>query len=157
LRLLLAYAELATGRLRQFRLRQPEQVRRVVFVCSGNICGSVFGYQVACESGLCVASLGLSTTTGVGSPDAALEAARRNGIELDQHRAVDRGDFNVQPGDLFLVMEVRQGYELRRRLGSRDDVQVCLFGMWCSPAVPHRHDPFSLNSEYFNTCFAGVR
>lgn len=157
LRLLLAYAELATGRLRQFRLRRPEQVQRVVFVCLGNICRSAFGDQVARESGLRVASLGLSTTTGVGSPDEAREAARRNGIDMDGHRAVDWGDFKVQPGDLFLVMEVRQAYELRRRLGDRDDVQVCLLGMWCSPAVPHLHDPFTLSAGYFDTCFARVR
>jgi protein-tyrosine phosphatase len=157
LRLLLAYAELATGRLRQFSLRHPEQVQRVVFVCLGNICRSAFGDQVARESGLRVASLGLSTTTGVGSPAAALEAARRNGIDMDQHRAVDWGDFKVQPGDLFLVMEVRQAHELRRRLGGRGDVQVCLLGMWCSPAVPHLHDPFTLSAGYFDTCFARVR
>jgi protein-tyrosine phosphatase len=157
LRLLLAYGELATGRLRQFRLRDPEQVRRVVFVCLGNICRSAFGDHVARESGLRVASLGLSTTTGVGSPDEAREAARRNGIDMDQHRAVDWGDFKVQPGDLFLVMEVRQAHELRRRLGDRQDVQVCLLGMWCSPAVPHLHDPFTLSAAYFDTCFARVR
>lgn len=157
LRLLLAYAELATGRLRQFRLRRPEQVQRVVFVCLGNICRSAFGDQVARQSGLRVASLGLSTTTGVGSPDAALEAARRDGIEMAAHRAVDWGDFKVEPGDLFLVMEVRQAHELRRRLGSRNDVQVCLLGMWCSPAVPHLHDPFTLSADYFDTCFARVR
>lgn len=157
LRLLLAYAELGTGRLRQFRLRRPEQVKRVVFVCLGNICRSAFGDKVAWESGLRVASLGLSTTTGVGSPDAAREAARRNGIDLDGHRAVDWGDFEVQPGDLFLVMEVRQAHELRRRLGTRADVQVCLLGMWCAPAVPHLHDPFTLSAAYFDTCFARVR
>lgn len=157
LRLLLAYAELATGRLRPFRLRHPEQVHRVVFVCLGNICRSAFGDQVARESGLRVASLGLSTTTGVGSPDAARAAARRNGIDMDQHRAVDWGDFVVQSGDLFLVMEVRQAHELRRRLGGRDDVQVCLLGMWCAPVVPHLHDPFTLSAAYFDTCFARVR
>jgi protein-tyrosine phosphatase len=157
LRLLLAYAELASGRLRQFRLRHPAQVQRVVFVCLGNICRSAFGDQVARESGLRVASLGLSTTTGVGSPDAAREAARRNGIDMDKHRAVDWSDFHVQPGDLFLVMEVRQAHEMRRRLGRRNDVQVCLLGMWCSPAVPHLHDPFTLSAGYFDTCFARVR
>jgi protein-tyrosine phosphatase len=157
LRLLLAYAELGTGRLRQFRLHRPEQVQRLVYVCLGNICRSAFGDQVARESGLKVASFGLSTSTGGGSPVAALEAARRNGIDMAAHRAVDWTDFKVQPGDLFLVMEVRQAHEVRRRLGDRDDVQVCLLGMWCSPPVPHLHDPFTLSPGYFDTCFARVR
>jgi protein-tyrosine phosphatase len=157
LRLLLAYAELATGRLRAFRLRHPEQVRRVVYVCLGNICRSAYGDKVAREFGLEVASLGLSTSTGAASPAEAVDAARRQGVDLDGHRALDWGDFKVRPGDLFLVMEVRQAHELRRRLGPRGDVQVCLLGMWCSPIMPHLHDPFSLSAPYFDTCFARVR
>ena len=157
LRLLLAYAELASGRLRSFRLRDPQQVRRVVYVCLGNICRSAYGDKLACEFGLEVASLGLSTSTGAASPAEAVEAARRQGVDLDGHRAIDWGDFKVRPGDLFLVMEVRQAHELRRRLGPRADVQVCLLGMWCSPVMPHLHDPFSLSAGYFDTCFKRVR
>jgi protein-tyrosine phosphatase len=157
LRLLLAYAELATGRLRAFRLRHPEQVQRVVYVCLGNICRSAYGDKLARELGLHVASLGLSTSTGAASPAEAVDAARRQGVDLDGHRAVDWVDFKVRPGDLFLVMEVRQAHELRRRLGPRNDVQVCLLGMLCSPAMPHLHDPFSLSAGYFDTCFVRVR
>jgi protein-tyrosine phosphatase len=157
LRLLLGYAELFTGRLYAFRLRRPETVQRVVYVCLGNICRSAYGDQVARELGLSVASFGLSTSTGAASPIAAVDAARRQGVDLHDHRAVDWGDFKVRPGDLFLVMEVRQAHELRRRLGDRRDVQVCLLGMWCSPVMPHLHDPFSLSSKYFDTCFKRVR
>lgn len=107
--------------------------------------------------GLRVASLGLSTTTGVGSPVQAVAAAQRQGIAMEAHRAVDWNDFAVQPGDLFLVMEVRQAHEIRRRLGGRTDVQVCLLGQFSTPPVPHLHDPFSLGDPYFDTCFKRVR
>lgn len=157
LRLLLAYAELATGRLHAFRLRNPAQVRRVVYVCLGNICRSAYGEKIARRYGLNAASLGLSTSTGAASPTEAIDAARRQGVDLDAHRALAWGDFTVCPGDLFLVMEVRQAHELRRRLGNRSDVQVCLLGMWCAPVIPHLHDPFSLSPGYFDTCFARVR
>jgi protein-tyrosine phosphatase len=53
-------------------------------------------------------------------------------------------------------MEIRQAHELRRRLGPRDDVQVCLLGMWCDPVVPHLHDPHTLSSGYFDTNFRRV-
>lgn len=157
LRALLAYAELGSGRLRPFRLAHPEQVRRVVYVCLGNICRSAYGDKVARGLGLPVASLGLSTTTGSASPDEAVAAAARLGVDLAAHRAVDLKDFEVRPGDLFLVMEVRQAHALRRRLGKRSDVRVCLLGMWCSPPMPHLHDPFTLSAAYFDTCFARVR
>jgi protein-tyrosine phosphatase len=84
-------------------------------------------------------------------------SAGRQGIDLQGHRATDWKDFKVQPGDLFLVMEVRQAHELRRRLGARADVQVCLLGMWCEPRMPHLHDPFTLGDDYFDTCFIRVK
>lgn len=156
-RSLLAYAELYTGRLNSYRLDTPEIVERVVFVCLGNICRSAYGEQTARELNLSVASLGLSTTTGASSPQEAIDAAQRQGIAMEAHRAVDWSDFEIRPGDLFLVMEVRQAHELRRRLNGRTDVRVALLGLWCSPVMPHLHDPFSLSAGYFDTCFIRVR
>lgn len=156
-RALLARAELATGRLRPFQFQPSTPVRRLVFVCLGNICRSAYGHQVALEYGMHVASLGLSTTTGVSSPAQAVTAAARQGVDMACHRATNWGDFVVEPGDLFLVMEVRQAHEMRRRLGGRSDVQICLLGMWCDPVMPHLHDPFTLGDAYFDRCFQRVR
>lgn len=156
-RLLLAYAEQATGRLRPFQLQHPEQVRRLVFVCLGNICRSAYAEQVARAEGLACASLGLSTTTGAASPDEALQAAQRAGVAMAAHRACDWKDFKLQPGDLLLVMEVRQARELQRRLGGRSDVQLALLGNWCKPSMPHLHDPFTLSAGYFDQCFVRVQ
>lgn len=156
-RALLARLELAAGRLDGFHLRDPEKIERVVFVCLGNICRSAYGHQVARELGMQVASLGLSTSTGAASPDAAVEAALRLGVDMAAHRATDWSDFETRPGDLFLVMEVRQAHELRRRLKGRADVRIALLGLWCEPRMPHLHDPFTLSDGYFDTCFARVR
>lgn len=156
-RAVLARAELAVGRLRPFALRRPETVRRVVFVCHGNICRSAFAHHEALKYGMHVASLGLSTSTGGRSPAPAVASAARAGIDLAVHRATSWPDFKVQSGDLFLVMEVRQAHEMRRRLGNRDDVQVCLLGMWCKPVMPHLHDPYTLGDPYFDRCFERVR
>ena len=152
-RALLARAELATGRLRPFALQRPDTVRRVVFVCHGNICRSAFAHHEALKYGLNVASLGLSTSTGGRSPAPAIASAARAGIDLSIHRATSWQDFKVCSGDLLLVMEVRQAHELRRRLGNRSDVQVCLLGMWCEPPMPHLHDPYTLGEPYFDCCF----
>lgn len=155
-RLLLAYLELATGRLRPFMLHDPEAVRRVVPVCLGNICRSAYAHYIVEECGLPVASFGLSTHTGGASPKEAVAAAARRQLDMSKHRAVDWGDFKPLPGDLYLVMEVRQAHELRRRLGPRTDVQVCLLGMWCKPPFPHLHDPYTLSGAYFDTNFRRV-
>lgn len=155
-RVALGYAELASGRLAQFRLRDPQSIQRVVFVCHGNICRSAYAHMVARRLGMRVASLGLSTSTGNGSPPPARASARRLGVDMDDHKATSWTDFVVRPGDLFLVMEVRQAHEMRRRLGDRDDVGVALLGMWGQPAMPHLHDPYTLCDPYFDTCFRRV-
>lgn len=156
IRLALAYVELATGRLRPFQLKRPEAVQRLVFVCLGNICRSAYAHQIAARAGLPAASLGLSTSSGARSPEQALAAAARRQVDMTAHRALDWRDFEPQSGDLYLVMEVRQAHELRRRLGDRQDVQICLLGMWCKPAMPHLHDPFTLSDAYFDTAFSRV-
>lgn len=152
----LGYAELGSGRLAQFRLRDPEFVQRVVFVCHGNICRSAYAHMIANRLGMRVASLGLSTSTGTNSPPPARASARRLGVDMDAHQATSWDDFKVRPGDLFLVMEVRQAHEMRRRLGERDDVRVSLLGMWGQPVMPHLHDPYTLCDPYFDTCFRRV-
>ena len=157
LRALLGHLENASGRLRSFKLHDRAGVRRAVFVCHGNICRSAFAHMEALRHGLNVASLGLSTSTGGRSPQQALSAADRAGVDMTAHRATSWPDFKVLPGDLFLVMEVRQAHEIRRRLGPRDDVQVALLGMWCKPPMPHLHDPYKLGDAYFDTCFVRVR
>lgn len=157
IRAALAHLEHATGRLRSFALRDPASVRRAVFVCHGNICRSAFAHMEAIRHGLNVASLGLSTSTGGRSPKQALAASERAGVDMTAHRATSWPDFKVKPGDLFLVMEVRQAHEVRRRLGPRDDVQIALLGMWCKPPMPHLHDPYKLGDPYFDTCFVRVR
>ena len=156
-RLALAQLELGVGGLASFQLRRPREVRRVVFVCLGNICRSAFAQQIAIGHGLAAASLGLSTTTGAPSPAEAIEAAQRQGVALHGHRATDLSDFTILPGDLLLAMEVRHARALRLRLPDRSDVQIALLGSWCSPPMPHLHDPFSLSADYFDTCFRRVR
>ena len=152
----LGYAELATGRLSEFKLRDQASVRRVVFVCHGNICRSAYAHHIAVECGLPVASFGLSTHTGGASPKAAVAAAARRNVDMSEHRALALQDFEVQPGDLFLVMEVRQAHKLRRILGDRRDVHVSLLGLWGQPPMPHLHDPYTLSDAYFETCFRRV-
>lgn len=155
-RTVLAQFESASGRLDEFKLRRPNEVKRLVFVCRGNICRSSFAHQVAMRCGLPSASIGLSTRTGGRSPAAALAAAARADVDMGGHRATDFKDFDTQPGDLFLVMEVRHAHELRRRLQDRTDISIALLGMYLERKMPHLHDPFTLNDQYFDTVFKRI-
>jgi low molecular weight protein-tyrosine phosphatase len=127
-------------------------VRRVVFVCQGNICRSPFAEVTARQLGMRATSCGLATGGNVPAFPLAVEAARGFGVDLRAHRTRDIEDFRFEPGDLVLAMELRHLRRLRPVLAGKP-VQVSLLGLWAPRPRPHLHDPHKLDAEYFQTCF----
>jgi protein-tyrosine phosphatase len=153
-RLALSYGEVALGAAGISR-PDPADVRRLVFVCHGNICRSAFADVVARQAGLRVASFGLSTDAGKGAHPPAIEAAHRLGVDLTAHRTTRGGDFVPGTGDFILAMETRQ---LRRLAGDAKFVGVprSLLGLYAAPPVPHVHDPYELDPAYMLTCLRRI-
>ncbi|MEC3912819.1 phosphotyrosine protein phosphatase [Sphingobium sp. CR2-8] len=153
-RLALSYPQLMLGRSASVA-PDPAQVRRLVFVCQGNICRSAFADVAARRAGLHAASFGLSTTTGRAAHEPAIVAARALGYDLSNHKAVDLQDYSPQTGDLLLAMEVRQLH----RLGADprlSGLPRMLLGRWTQPMLPHLHDPYGLDDSYMTTCLARI-
>lgn len=151
IRTFLAQTEWALGRVDPFVSLADRQVRRLVFVCLGNINRSAFAHAVALRQGLACASIGLATTTGAPAFPTAVKTAVRFGIDLSQHRATDFSDYQKQEGDLLLAMEIRHVHRLiRQGVPARS---IVLLGAWSSPRRLHLHDPHTLSDEYFLTCF----
>ncbi|MCE7798630.1 phosphotyrosine protein phosphatase [Sphingobium sufflavum] len=153
-RLALAPVELATGR-GAVRVGSPDAIRRLVFICHGNICRSAFADVAARRAGLAVTSFGLSTDSGKPAHGPAIDAAAALGHDLSAHRATMMSDYEPREGDLLLAMETRQ---LRRlaadpRLGH---VPRSLLGLYTRPRVPHLHDPYSLSEAYMKMCLARI-
>jgi len=153
-RLALSYPQLLLGRSAS-RAPDVAEVRRLVFVCQGNICRSAFADVAAKKAGLNVASFGLSTTSGRGAHPPAIVAATALGHDLSAHQAIDMQDHEPQDGDLLLAMEVRQ---LHRLAGDPrlKDMPRMLLGQWPRPMLPHLHDPYSLDDRYMATCLMRI-
>lgn len=153
-RLALSYGEVALGAAGISR-PDPAVVRRLVFICHGNICRSAFADAAAREAGLRVASFGLSTDAGKGAHPPAIEAARALGVDLTAHRTTRGSDFEIEPGDFLLAMETRQ----LRRLAA--DARFAgaprnLLGLYATPAVPHLHDPYELDPAFMLICLRRI-
>jgi protein-tyrosine phosphatase len=155
-RLLLSYAEVHAGDLRSLRNPKFGDVRRLVFVCQGNICRSCFAEAYAQSLGLSSSSCGLAIAGSVPAYGLAIETAARFGIDLSGHRARSAHTFDWAEGDLILAMEPRQMRRLRS-VALPLNVQQSLLGLWAAPSRPHIHDPHALSSEYFRTCFQVIR
>ncbi len=153
-RLGLAYGEVAQGAA-GISKPDPAAVRRLVFVCHGNICRSAFADVVARKAGMRVASFGLSTDAGKGAHPPAIAAATALGFDMRAHRTTRAGDFVPEPGDYLLGMETRQ---LRRMAGMAHLASTPrgLLGQYASPPFPHLHDPYALDPAYMPVCLKRI-
>ncbi len=150
-RLALAHGEVLTGAA-SVVAPPPGSVRRLVFVCHGNICRSAFAEALARRAGHAgAASFGLSTSTGKPAWPAVCEQAQARGLDLAGHRTTDITDFEPQDGDYLLAMEVRH----LRKLAANPKVSHLprgLLGSFARPPWPHLHDPYMLDESYMTTC-----
>lgn len=152
IRLLLAQIEDSTGSYNGFKQIRWGRVKRVVFVCHGNICRSPYAERRAATYGLPTASFGLSARTGTSADPSASRIAARRGIELANHCACDASDFEFSNDDLLVLMEPRQARGMLSRLPAVP-CQVTLLGLWSRPRRPHIHDPHRLSEAYWERCF----
>ncbi len=152
-RLWLAHVSHARGQLRPFEQLDWTQVRRLVFVCAGNICRSPYAEWRAAQSGFPTASMALSGNSGQPADAQAQATARQFGVDLERHQSCNIADFAPEPGDLLIAMEPRQAQALAARYAADPAIQVTLLGLWSSPRRPHLYDPHTLSPGYFRTCF----
>ena len=154
IRLVLSYIQVGSG---QAWVKPPvaADVRRLVFVCHGNICRSAFADVVARGAGLNVASFGLSTSADKPAHPPAVAAAARLGHDMTAHRTTRVEDYVPLPGDLLLAMEVRHLQKMAHNARIAE-VPRSLLGLWASPKMPHLHDPYELDPAYMDTCLRRI-
>lgn len=154
IRLALSYLQVGMG---QAWIKPPVagEVRRLVFVCHGNICRSAFADVVARRAGLNVASFGLSTSAGMAAHPPAIAAAARLGHDMAGHRTTRVEEYEPLPGDLLLAMEVRHLEKMANNVRIAA-VPRSLLGLWVTPKMPHLHDPYELDPAYMETCLRRI-
>ena len=153
-RLALAHAEVAAG-LSGAVPPDPANVRRLVFVCHGNICRSAYAHVLARRARMNVASFGLSTSSGKGAWPAVTQIAATRGIDLSSHRTTRIEDYIPLPGDYLLGMETRH----LRKLAAHPLTAVLprgLLGTYAQPSYPHLHDPYQLDPAYMKACLTRI-
>ena len=154
LRLGLAYAEVASGQAGVVA-PDPASVRRLVFVCHGNICRSAYADGLARRAGMNVASFGLSTSSGSAAWPLVQARSLARGLDLSAHRTTRVEDYVPQPGDYLLGMEVRHLRKLAANPKTAD-LPRGLLGAYASPPVPHLHDPYQLDPAYMDVCLSRI-
>jgi protein-tyrosine phosphatase len=141
------------------RLRFLEAPRRILMVCTGNICRSPYAEVRAREregdgEGFEVRSAGWMGPSGRLPPTDAIDTARARGLALDDHRSRLLSEELVAWADLLVVMERSQARVARDEFGA-DDGRILLLGD-LDPTLPRRRDvpdPWGQAREDFEDVF----
>lgn len=129
-------------------------VKRLVFVCTGNICRSPFAEVVARKKGLDCYSFGLDTRGGDSADPRAIAYADSQGFDLSQHVTRKLADYKAEAGDLLILMEPAHLDMLPQELKS---MPITFAGFWLDPVILYLHDPYNTRTEYFHKCEALVQ
>ena len=128
-------------------------VKRIVFVCKGNISRSPYGQYKALSFGLASASFGLEAAAGSPADPMALICAEDMNISLQSHESTHISSFIFMSGDLILCFEPSQAEKLQK-YDIPVKVQISLVGLWAAPMRPFIADPYGLNKSYYKTCYS---
>ncbi len=129
-------------------------VRRLAFVCKGNICRSPYACARTRSFGVPAVSFGLSAVDGTPADPIASRNALLRGIDLSGHLSVKIESGCLVDGDLIVVFEPGQLADLQRRFG--EQIPMSLLGVWSCPSRPHVHDPYGGSDRYFQECFSVI-
>ena len=138
------------GVFKSYRNIDTQAVKRLVFICSGNICRSPLAEAVATQRGILSTSYGLHCRGGDKADPRAIAFGRRKGISLEQHRTRNIKDYEARPGDLLIGMEPSHLKELKRILSRQ--IMITLSGLWLNKQTAYIHDPFNTNEIFFDFC-----
>ena len=125
-------------------------VNRIVFVCAGNICRSPFGEYLAKAKGLNAVSYGLHCVGGHKADFRAIHEASIRGVDMHNHITRNISEYQVQKGDLLIVMEPQHLLELNAK--DIEYEQVTIAPLWSEKPIPYLSDPFNFNDTFFSRC-----
>jgi len=139
------------GKYDQYIRTDWGNIKRLVFICKGNICRSAFAEIVARKMGMESISGGVHTILNAPPDDMAILTATSMGYDLSTHYSTPIVYLDLKKTDLLIAMEPWQAELVKNNLARR--YETTLLGMWSSPLRPHIYDPFGASSIYFGHCF----
>jgi protein-tyrosine phosphatase len=140
----------------------PKKIRRVLFVCKGNVCRSPLA-SAYLDAGvrakalpICVQSAGLETTPGKPAHSLSRATARQHGLSLEEHATALVMPEAIDEADLILVMEYAQQYRLVSKYPAAAKKVFHLRSFYDSNWTDIE-DPYSGGHEDFEACYEVIK
>lgn len=142
------------GYLRELRDVDFTRVRKLVFVCSGNICRSPLAEFYARHLGLPAESYGLHCRGGDPVDARVVQIAGKLNIHIPCHVTRNIADYKPRREDLVIGMEPSHVTELDPKIANF--AQVTLLALWADEPSLYLHDPFISTEGYFEKCATSI-
>lgn len=126
--------------------------RRLVFVCTGNICRSPYAEALARSRGLEAISAGIDTTPGLPAHPQAIAEARARGIDLSGHRTTSWADVQIGREDVVVAVELRHLLAVRRRVRTIG-CRIALMSSLSQDCFAIVRDPYGREPAVFQAVF----
>jgi protein-tyrosine-phosphatase len=145
-------------RLRRRAGKALRQAKDVLFVCKGNICRSPFAEHLARQRIDCTktfASAGYYPIANRPSPEAAVAAAARLGVDLTGHRSVLLSKEQALQADVIVVFDKENFDYVIRELGCRRKVYP--LGAFCLTGPLWIDDPYGESVAHFERTYLRIQ
>lgn len=130
------------------------RVRRLVYVCKGNICRSTYAEARSRAAGIAAASCGIEAAPGATADPEAARNARVREIDLSPHRSRRLDQLELSPTDLLVYMEPRHRIAVLEAV-ARSGAQHTLAARWVMTGKPGDaiRDPYGRDDVEFQAVF----
>jgi protein-tyrosine-phosphatase/predicted ATP-grasp superfamily ATP-dependent carboligase len=149
---------LVRRRLRLRAVKALRQAKGVLFVCKGNICRSPFAEHLAGQLVNCrkmFFSAGYYPIANRPSPDAAVAAAARLGVDLTGHRSVKLTRERALQADVIVVFDKENFDHVIREFGCRRKVYP--LGAFCPTGPLWMDDPYGQSVAHFERTYERIQ
>lgn len=136
-------------------------MKKIMFVCTGNICRSPMGHyylqklvnDAGMENDYLISSCGTYANTGESSTINAIEAMKKYNVDLNNHRATNIADTDIEDYDLIICLTLTHKASVIE-YSSKLKGKVYTLKEYSYPNDSYKNidDPWGLNLNVYNDC-----
>ncbi len=147
------------GKYDKYKQINFNKVKRIIFLCTGNVCRSAFAEWYAKKHNTSIEFMSYGTDAQEGRKPhfmASYVGKKSFNVEMLKHKTSNIRNHNFRDDDLVIGMEPSQLAAIKEEM-KENGAQCTLLGLWIKKPTPLLFDPYDMGEEQFIECFNLIR